>query len=292
MRLPMQTEHHHKTFSFELFPPKTEKGFENLKKTVQELQTLQPAFFSVTYGAGGSTQQRTFDTAEWLVGEHITTAPHLSCIGANRDEILEILEHYKSHGIRRLVALRGDLPSGVGLGELGELDHANQLVALIREAFAAHFHIEVAAYPEFHPQANSPERDLTYFKTKVEAGADSAITQYFYNVDTYFRFIDDCQRLGIDIPIVPGIMPITNFTQLARFSDACGTEIPRWLRKRLEGFGDDLESIRSYGADTVTRLCERLLEGGAPGLHFYTMNQAKPSLDIWQSLALTSAHPQ
>lgn len=291
MRLPMQTEHHHKIFSFELFPPKTEKGFDNLKKTVQELQTLQPAFFSVTYGAGGSTQQRTFDTAEWLVGERITTAPHLSCIGADRDEILEILEHYKAHGIRRLVALRGDLPSGVGLGGLGELDHANQLVALIRDAFAEHFHIEVAAYPEFHPQANSPELDLTYFKMKVDAGADSAITQYFYNVDAYFRFIDDCQRLGINIPIVPGIMPITNFTQLARFSDACGTEIPRWLRKRLEGFGDDLESIRSYGADTVTRLCERLLEGGAPGLHFYTMNQAKPSLDIWQSLALTSASP-
>ncbi|MCU7941208.1 MAG: methylenetetrahydrofolate reductase [NAD(P)H] [Candidatus Thiodiazotropha sp. (ex Cardiolucina cf. quadrata)] len=282
----MHTEHQQRNFSFELFPPKTEKGLENLKLNVAELNTKQPAYFSVTYGAGGSTRQRTFDTVEWLMDEQITTAPHLSCIGANRDEILEILEHYKSIGIRRLVALRGDLPSGTGLGELGDLNHANQLVELIQKTYPRLFHIEVAAYHEFHPQASSPEQDLIYFKRKVEAGADSAITQYFYNADAYFRFLDNCQQLQIDIPIVPGIMPITNFTQLARFSDACGTEIPRWLRKRLEGFGDDLEAIRSYGTETVIRLCERLLEGGAPGLHFYTMNQAKPTLAIWQALSL------
>jgi methylenetetrahydrofolate reductase (NADPH) len=282
----MHTEHQQPTFSFELFPPKTERGLENLKNSVAELNTKQPAYFSVTYGAGGSTRQRTFDTVEWLVNEQITTAPHLSCIGANRDEILQILEHYKSMGIRRLVALRGDLPSGTGLGELGDLSHANQLVELIQEVYPGQFHIEVAAYPEFHPQASSPEQDLSFFKRKVEAGADSAITQFFYNADAYFRFLDSCQQLQIDIPIVPGVMPITNFTQLARFSDACGTEIPRWLRKRLEGFGDDLEAIRSYGTETVIRLCERLIQGGAPGLHFYTMNQAKPTLAIWQALSL------
>jgi methylenetetrahydrofolate reductase (NADPH) len=282
----MLTEDKQPTFSFELFPPKTERGLENLKNSVAELNTRHPAYFSVTYGAGGSTRQRTFDTVEWLVNEQITTAPHLSCIGANRDEILQILEHYKSLGISRLVALRGDLPSGIGLGEIGDLNHANQLVELIQAVYPGQFHIEVAAYPEFHPQASSPEQDLRFFKQKVEAGADSAITQYFYNADAYFRFLDSCQQLQIDIPIVPGIMPINNFAQLARFSDACGTEIPRWLRKRLEGFGDDLDAIRSYGAETVIRLCERLLQGGAPGLHFYTMNQAKPTLDIWQALAL------
>lgn len=282
----MQTDHQQKTFSFELFPPKTEKGLDNLKMAVAELNAKQPAYFSVTYGAGGSTRQRTFDTVEWLIGEKITTAPHLSCIGAGRDEILEILEHYKSIGVRRIVALRGDLPSGTGLGDLGELSHANQLVQLIQETYPHYFHIEVAAYPEFHPQARSPETDLHYFKRKVEAGADSAITQYFYNADAYFRFLDNCRERHIDIPIVPGVMPITNFTQLARFSDACGAEIPRWLRKRLEGFGEDLAAIRSYGTEVVIRLCERLLEGGAPGLHFYTMNQAKPTLDIWQALSL------
>jgi methylenetetrahydrofolate reductase (NADPH) len=282
----MDTDHQGPTFSFELFPPKTEKGQENLKHSVAELNSKQPAYFSVTYGAGGSTQQRTFDTVEWLMNEQITTAPHLSCIGANRDEILQILERYKSMGIRRLVALRGDLPSGTGSGELGDLNHASQLVELIQVTYPGHFHIEVAAYPEFHPQASSPQQDLKYFKRKVEAGADSAITQYFYNADAYFRFLDSCQQLQIDIPIVPGVMPITNFTQLARFSDACGTEIPRWLRKRLEGFGDDLQAIRSYGGEIVIQLCERLLQGGAPGLHFYTMNQAKPVLDIWQTLSL------
>ncbi|MEW8506297.1 MAG: methylenetetrahydrofolate reductase [NAD(P)H] [Candidatus Thiodiazotropha sp.] len=282
----MQTDNQHKTFSFELFPPKTERGQENLQKAVAELKAKQHAFFSVTYGAGGSTRQRTFDTVEWLIGEQITTAPHLSCIGASRDEIMEILAHYQSLGIRRLVALRGDLPSGTGMGEISDLSHANQLVELIQQAYPDQFHIEVAAYPEFHPQASSAQQDLNYFKLKVDAGADSAITQYFYNADAYFRFLDSCQQQQIDIPIVPGIMPITNFIQLARFSDACGTEIPRWLRKRLEGFGEDLEAIHSYGTEIVTRLCERLLQGGAPGLHFYTMNQAKPTLDIWRALSL------
>ncbi len=270
--------------SFELFPPKTAQGFDKMKANVEKLKALNPAFFSVTYGAGGSTQQRTFETVDWLWEQNIDTAPHLSCIGADRGEILQILERYRDKGLRRVVALRGDLPSGIGLGDLGELHHANQLVALIREQFGDVFHIEVAAYPEFHPQSSSPEQDLKYFKRKVEAGADSAITQYFYNSDAYFRFLDDCQRMQLDIPIVPGIMPITNSLQLSRFSDACGAEIPRWIRKRLEGYGDDLESIRNFGAEVVTALCERLLSGGAPGLHFYTMNQAEPTIRIWQAL--------
>ncbi|MCU7844374.1 MAG: methylenetetrahydrofolate reductase [NAD(P)H] [Candidatus Thiodiazotropha sp. (ex Monitilora ramsayi)] len=282
----MQTEQNRNTFSFELFPPKTDKGFEKMQQTVKALQALSPAFFSVTYGAGGSTQQRTFDTVDWLCEEKIETAPHLSCIGSSKDEILEILDRYKDQGINRLVALRGDLPSGVGLGGLGELGYANQLVALIREHHGDYFHIEVAAYPEFHPQAVNAEKDLDFFKQKAEAGANSAITQYFYNPDAYFRFVDDCLRLNIDIPIVPGIMPITNFVQLARFSDGCGAEIPRWLRKRLEGYGEDIEAIRSYGAEVVSRLCERLLAGGAPGLHFYTMNQAAPTQAIWTNLGL------
>jgi methylenetetrahydrofolate reductase (NADPH) len=275
-----------KIYSFELFPPKTAQGFEKMQQTVKSLQALKPAYFSVTYGAGGSTQQRTFETVDWLCGEGIVTAPHLSCIGNSREEIVEILQRYRDQGIERLVALRGDLPSGAGLGSLGELNYANQLVKLVRDTFGDHFYIEVAAYPEFHPQAVSAKQDIDYFKQKVEAGANGAITQYFYNPDAYFRFIDDCRALGIEIPIVPGIMPITNFSQLARFSDACGAEIPRWLRKRLQGFGDDLEAIRAYGIETVTRLCQRLLEGGAPGLHFYTMNQTGPSQAIWKNLGL------
>lgn len=275
-----------KTFSFELFPPKTEPGFEKMQQTIRQLQTLNPAYFSVTYGAGGSTQQRTFQTVDWLSNEAIDTAPHLSCIGSSREEIVEILARYRDQGIRRLVALRGDLPSGAGLGALGDLNNANQLVKLVRDEFGDHFHIEVAAYPEFHPQAVSAKQDLDYFRQKVAAGANGAITQYFYNPDAYFRFIDDCLALGIEVPIIPGIMPITNYSQLARFSDACGAEIPRWLRKRLAGFGDDLDEIRAYGIDTVTQLCRRLLEGGAPGLHFYTMNQAGPSKTIWKNLGL------
>ncbi len=275
-----------RSFSFELFPPKTEKGFENLKTAVNQLNALNPEFFSVTYGAGGSTQERTFSSVDWLREQQIETAPHLSCIGSSREEILQILDRYHEQKIRRLVALRGDLPSGAGLGSLGELNYANELVELIKERYGDYFYIEVAAYPEFHPQANSAHTDLKNFKRKVEAGADGAITQYFYNPDAYFCFVEECSDMGIDIPIVPGIMPITNYVQLARFSDACGAEIPRWVRRRLESFGDDLESIRAFGADVVTELCRRLLDGGAPGLHFYTMNQAAPTLKIWNNLGL------
>lgn len=273
-------------FSFELFPPKTDKGVQNMQASVKRLNALAPAFFSVTYGAGGSTRERTFSCVDWLTQQGIETAPHLSCIGSDREEILELLTRYQDQGIRHLVALRGDLPSGLGLGGSGELNYANELVSLIKQEFQDHFFIEVAAYPEFHPQARSPTSDLDNFQRKVAAGADGAITQYFYNADAYFRFLDDCAKRDIQIPIVPGIMPITNFTQLARFSDGCGAEIPRWLRKRLEAFGDDLESIRAYGTDVVSSLCEQLLAGGAPGLHFYTMNQAKPSLAIWHNLGL------
>jgi methylenetetrahydrofolate reductase (NADPH) len=275
-----------KTFSFELFPPKTQKGFENMQTAVRKLNGVSPEYFSVTYGAGGSTQERTFSSVDWLRDKGIATAPHLSCIGSDRQEVMEILDRYRQQGIQRIVALRGDLPSGAGLGSLGEFNYANELVAFIRSEFGDQFTIEVAAYPEFHPQAPSPKRDLDNFQRKVAAGADGAITQYFYNADAYFRFLEDCARREIDIPIVPGVMPITNFIQLARFSDACGAEIPRWLRKRLEGFGDDLESIRSYGVDVTTALCEQLLAGGAPGLHFYTMNQAGPTLKIWHNLGL------
>ncbi|QYZ65443.1 MAG: 5,10-methylenetetrahydrofolate reductase [Gammaproteobacteria bacterium (ex Lamellibrachia satsuma)] len=275
-----------RSFSFELFPPKTEKGFENLKTAVNQLNALNPEFFSVTYGAGGSTQDRTFASVDWLREQQIETAPHLSCIGSSREEILQILDRYHEQKIQRLVALRGDLPSGAGLGSLGELNYANELVEMIKERYGDHFYIEVAAYPEFHPQANSAKADLKNFKRKVEAGADGAITQYFYNPDAYFCFVEECSDMGIDIPIVPGIMPITNYVQLARFSDACGAEIPRWVRRRLESLGDDLEGIRAFGAEVVTELCRRLLDGGAPGLHFYTMNQATPTLKIWNNLGL------
>ena len=275
-----------KTFSFELFPPKTPQGFENMQAAVNKLNRLRPEFFSVTYGAGGSTQERTFASVNWLRDNGIATAPHLSCIGSDRQEVREILDRYRQQGVQRIVALRGDLPSGAGLGSLGEFNYANELVLFIKSEFGDQFVIEVAAYPEFHPQAASAQKDLDNFQRKVAAGADGAITQYFYNADAYFRFLEDCQKRDIHIPIVPGVMPITNFVQLARFSDACGAEIPRWLRKRLEGFGDDLESIRSYGVDVTTNLCEQLLAGGAPGLHFYTMNQAGPTLKIWRNLGL------
>jgi methylenetetrahydrofolate reductase (NADPH) len=276
-----------KTFSFELFPPKTEAGMEKLQASVKTLAGVNPLYFSVTFGAGGSTRERTFESVSWLRSEGYEAAPHLSCIGSSRQEIVEILNRYREQGIHRVVALRGDLPSGAGLGGLGELNHANQLVELIRGEFGDHFHIEVAAYPEFHPQAPNAEKDLLNFKRKVEAGANAAITQYFYNADAYFRFIDSCERMGVEIPIVPGIMPITNFSSLVRFSDACGAEIPRWIRKRLEGFADDIEGIRAFGVDVVSRLCDRLLEQGAPGLHFYTMNQAGPTLNIWNNLGLS-----
>lgn len=272
--------------SFELFPPKTEKGFDKLKTTVTELNRLQPAYFSVTYGAGGSTQEKTFATVDWLREQSINTAPHLSCVGADKQEILQILQRYRDQDIKRIVALRGDLPSGAGLGGLAELNYANELVAFIRESFGNAFHIEVAAYPEFHPQAASAEIDLNNFKRKVGAGADGAITQYFYNPDAYSRFIQDCDNRGISIPVVPGIMPITNYSSLARFSDACGAEIPRWIKKRLEGYGDDTASIQAFGIEVVSKLCETLLAVGAPGLHFYTMNQSTASLAICRNLGL------
>ncbi len=274
------------TFSFELFPPKTDKGFENMKKTVLELNKLSPGFFSVTYGAGGSTQSNTFKTVDWLRSEKINAAPHLSCIGSSQQEIIEILARYQAQDINRVVALRGDLPSGAGLGGLGDLNYANELVELIRERFKDHFHIEVAAYPEFHPQASSSKTDLQNFKRKVDAGASSAITQYFYNADAYFAFIDSCHKMAIDIPVVPGIMPITNYTQLARFSDACGTEIPRWIRKRLEAYGDDIDSIKAFGEEVVSEMTQRLIDNNAPGIHFYTMNQSAATLAIWKNLTL------
>lgn len=272
--------------SFELFPPKTEKGFDKLKTTVTELNRLQPAYFSVTYGAGGSTQDKTFATVDWLCDQSIDTAPHLSCVGADKQEILQILKRYRDQGIKRIVALRGDLPSGAGLGGLAELNYANELVSFIRESFGKAFHIEVAAYPEFHPQAASAEIDLDNFRRKVEAGADGAITQYFYNPDAYSRFIEDCDKRGISIPVVPGIMPITNYHSLARFSEACGAEIPRWIKKRLENYGDDTAGIQAFGIEVVSKLCESLLAVGAPGLHFYTMNQSAATLAICSNLGV------
>lgn len=279
----------HQTFSFELFPPKTDQGVARLRETVTRLNARRPAFFSVTYGAGGSTQSNTFATVDWIREQGIAAAPHLSCIGSRREELVAILRHYHDQGIDRIVALRGDLPSGAGAGAIGDLNHANELVSLIRGEFGDQFWIEVAAYPEMHPQAQNFRRDLDYFQQKVEAGANSAITQYFYNADAYARFIEACESRGIEIPIVPGIMPITNFSNLVRFSDACGAEIPRWLRKRLEAYGDDIESIRALGADVVTNLCRQLLDLGAPGLHFYTMNQAGPTATIWSRLGLPHA---
>ncbi len=274
-----------KTFSFEFFPPRTDKGVESLRAQREQLARLHPRFFSVTFGAGGSTQERTLETVLEIQRESgIEAAPHLSCIGSSREKIQQILKTYQDAGIRHIVALRGDLPSGVR--EPGEFHYANELVRFIREVSGDHFHIEVAAYPEFHPQALNAFDDLKHFRNKVEAGANSAITQYFYNPDSYFSFVDSCEKLGVDIPIVPGIMPITNYVQLARFSDACGAEIPRWIRKRLEAYGDDLTSIRQFGIEVVTRLCERLLAEGAPGLHFYTMNKAEPTLTIWNNLGL------
>lgn len=277
------------TFSFELFPPKTEKGIANMRAAVTRLNARRPRFFSVTYGAGGSTQNNTFATVDWVRAQGIAVAPHLSCVGSSREELLDVLTRYADQGIDRLVALRGDLPSGAGAGAIGDLNHANELVALVREHFGDRFLIEVAAYPEMHPQARDFDADLDNFKRKIEAGASSAITQYFYNADAYVAFVDACQRRGIEVPIVPGIMPITNFSNLVRFSDACGAEIPRWLRKRLEAYGDDTNSIRALGADVVTTLCRQLLDMDAPGLHFYTMNQSEPTLAIWENLGLDNA---
>lgn len=276
---------HSRVFSFEFYPPKTAAGEEKLRTTWQRLAPLKPRFFSVTFGAGGSTRDRTLETVLEIQAESgIEAAPHISCIDSSRSNIRDMLRAYRAAHIRHLVALRGDLPSGTV--EVGEFRYANELVAFIREETGRYFHIEVAAYPEFHPQSQSAANDLRNFKRKVEAGADSAITQYFYNADAYSRFVDSCERIGIDLPIVPGIMPITNYVQLARFSAACGAEIPRWLAKRLEGFRDDLESLRAFGVDVVTALCARLLEMGAPGLHFYTLNKAAATLAIWANLGL------
>jgi methylenetetrahydrofolate reductase (NADPH) len=272
-------------FSFEFFPPKSDQAALNLRQTIGDLAGLKPRFCSVTFGAGGSTREKTFET---VVDIQATTgiegAPHLSCIASTRDSIREVLHGYRAHGIRHVVALRGDMPSG--MLSAGEFRYANELVEFIRTETGDHFSIEVAAYPEVHPQAASAEADLRNFKRKVEAGANSAITQYFYNAEAYFRFIGDCERAGIDIPIVPGIMPITNYSQLARFSEMCGADIPRWVRKRLEAFGDDRTAIRAFGVEVVTDLCRRLLDQGAPGLHFYTLNQSHATREIWKNLGL------
>lgn len=273
-------------FSFEFFPAKTEAGHEKLLATARQLAAKKPDFFSCTYGAGGSTRDRTLTTVLQLDGEvKVPTAPHLSCVGDTKAELSALLAHYKDAGIRRIVALRGDLPSGMGMAS-GELRYANELVEFIRAETGDHFHIEVAAYPEVHPQARNFEDDLANFVRKVKAGADSAITQYFFNADSYFHFVERAEKLGVSIPVVPGIMPITNYTKLARFSDACGAEIPRWIRKQLEAYGDDIASIQAFGEQVITDMCERLLEGGAPGLHFYTLNQAEPSLALWNNLKL------
>jgi len=270
--------------SIEFFPPQTAEGIEKLRTTVTRLAVLKPEFFSVTYGAGGSTREHTLTTVTEIAAAGHPAAPHLSCIGSTREGIREMLAIFTERGIRRIVALRGDLPSG--MADAGEFRYANELVAFIRSETGDRFFIEVAAYPEWHPQARNPREDLLNFKRKVDAGADSAITQYFYNADAYEHFVDQARALGVAVPIVPGIMPIGSYSKLARFSDACGAEIPRWIREQLRSYGDDTASIRAFGLDVVTRLCEHLLAGGAPGLHFYTLNQAALTTAIWQRLDL------
>ncbi|MDQ6880792.1 MAG: methylenetetrahydrofolate reductase [NAD(P)H] [Pseudomonadota bacterium] len=270
--------------SFEFFPPKTADGADKLRIARKALYALRPEFCSVTYGAGGSTQGGTFGTVSEILEEGVAAASHFSCVGATRVSVREQLGALKAMGVRRLVALRGDLPSGYGAG--GEFQYASDLVAFVRSETGRDFRVEVACYPEVHPQARSPEADLQAFAAKVSAGADSAITQYFYNRDAYSRFVDDARRVGVQVPVVPGIMPITSSTQLLRFSDACGAEIPRWIRLRLQGFGDDNASIRAFGLDVVSELCEQLRVAGAPGLHFYTMNQSAATLEICRRLGL------
>ncbi len=275
------------TFSCEFFPPKSQEGAHKLRETRKQLAFINPRYYSVTFGAGGSTRDRTFETITEIQAEAqktaIDAAPHLSCIGSTRENIREILNAYKARGVTRLVTLRGDLPSG--MVDPGDFRYASELVEFIRAETGDYFHIEVAAYPEAHPQALSAQDDLKNFKRKVEAGADSAITQYFYNIDAYLYFVERCESKGIHLPIIPGIMPINNYVQLARFSDACGAEIPRWLRKRLEEFRQP-EALRAFAIDVVSDLCRQLLEAGAPGLHFYTLNRAAPTLAIWNNLAL------
>jgi len=270
--------------SLEFFPPRTAEGVEKLRAARRQFAQLKPAFCSVTFGAGGSTREGTLATVLEFRADGMEAAPHISCIGGTRESLRDVLMQYKSHGIRHLVALRGDLPSGAGAA--GDFRYASDLVAFIRQETGDWFHIDVAAYPECHPQAVSAQDDIKAFKHKVEAGADSAITQYFYNADAYWHFVDAWAAVGINVPIVPGIMPIGSFSKLARFSDACGAEIPRWIRKKLESFGDDSDSIRAFGLDVVTELCDGLLARGAPGLHFYTLNQASLTTTIWQRLGL------
>ena len=273
-------------YSFEFFPTKTDAGHEKLLATARTLASYNPDFFSCTYGAGGSTRDRTLNTVLQLESEvKVPAAPHLSCVGDSKADLRALLAQYKAAGIKRIVALRGDLPSGMGMAS-GELRYANELVEFIRAETADQFHIEIAAYPEMHPQAHNFEDDLANFVRKAKAGADSAITQYFFNAESYFYFVERVQKLGVKIPVVPGIMPITNYSKLARFSDACGAEIPRWIRKQLEAYADDTASIQAFGEEVITRMCEQLLQGGAPGLHFYTLNQAEPSLAIWNNLKL------
>ncbi|TDX25448.1 5,10-methylenetetrahydrofolate reductase (NAD(P)) [Modicisalibacter xianhensis] len=278
----MSAQEHPLGISFEFFPPNTDAGREKLLHTRDALAERNPRFFSVTYGAGGSTQARTIHTVNSVRECGINTAPHLSCIGSEKAQLRDLLNQYRDNGINSLVALRGDLPSG--MGGIGELRYANELVEFIRAETGDHFEIAVAAYPEAHPQAPSFEHDLQNFVRKVQAGANLAITQYFFSADAYFHFVERAQALGVEAPIVPGIMPITNYTKLARFSDACGADIPRWIRKQLEAYGDDIESIQAFGEEVVSNLCQRLLEGGAPGLHFYTLNQATPTLKVLDNL--------
>lgn len=273
-----------RAFSFEFFPPRTPEGKLKLRETWKQLGQLKPRFFSVTFGAGGSTREGTLDTVLEIRAAGHDAAPHLSCIASSREELTAQLERYKSSGIRHIVALRGDMPSGMAAS--GELRYASDLVRFIRETTGDWFQIEVACYPEYHPQTRNADDEITNFKRKVDAGANAAITQYFYNAEAYYRFVDAAEAAGINVPIVPGIMPIGNFSQLARFSEACGTEIPRWMRFRLESFRDDSASIRAFGLDVVTRMCDELLRGGAPGLHFYTLNQAGLTSTIWQRLGL------
>jgi len=270
--------------SFEFYPPKSAEGSERLRATWRQLGQLHPAFFSVTYGAGGSTREGTLNTVLEIRADGHDAAPHLSCVASTRAQLREVIQSYKAQGIRHIVALRGDLPSG--LASAGEFRYASELVRFIREETGDWFHIEVAAYPEYHPQARRASEDLKAFKAKIDAGASGAITQYFYNPDAYFHFVEQARAMGVTVPIVPGIMPINNFSQLARFSDACGAEIPRWIRLKLESFADDTASIKAFGLDVVTELCGRLIAGGAPGLHFYTMNMAGPTSTIWHRLGL------
>jgi methylenetetrahydrofolate reductase (NADPH) len=272
-------------FSMEFFPPRTPEAEESLNRALTRLTPLQPRFCSVTFGAAGSTREKTFETVcNMQESRGLEAAPHISCVASTRTNVREVLHGYQEHGIRHIVALRGDMPSG--MLSAGEFRYANELVAFIREETGDHFHIEVAAYPEMHPQAPNLNADLNNFKRKVDAGANSAITQYFFNPEAYFRFIGDCEKRGIDIPIVPGIIPITNYSQISRFSEMCGADIPRWMRKRLEAFGDDRQAIRAFGLEVISDLCARLLEQGAPGLHFYTLNQSEAVLGIWRNLGL------